>query len=96
MVKIVSPWLTLVASFLETPHIYTVYYNSSSVCLHCRLQFLLDRLGRCLKMFVSTESTSSHEFATQFGLDIFYMGGLREKHPKLSSAITEWPAHLFI
>ena len=22
MVKIVSPWLTLVASFLETPHIY--------------------------------------------------------------------------
>ena len=47
-------------------------------------------------MFVSTESTSSHEFATQFGLDIFYMGGLRKKHPKLSSAITEWPAQLFI
>ena len=26
MVKIVSPWLTLVASFLETPHIFNYYY----------------------------------------------------------------------
>ena len=34
-------------------------------------QFLLHRLGRCLKLFVSTESTSCHEFASQFGLDIF-------------------------
>ena len=36
------------------------------------LQFLLDRLGRCFKLFASTEITSSHEFASQFGLYIFY------------------------
>ncbi len=36
-----------------------------------RSQFLLDRLGRCVTLFVSTESTSSHEFASQFGLAIF-------------------------
>ena len=39
---------------------------------NCRAKLLLDRLGRCLKLFVSTESTSSHELASQFGLDIFY------------------------
>ena len=38
---------------------------------NCRLQFLLDRLGRCLILFVSTESTSSHEFESQIGLEIF-------------------------
>ena len=39
-------------------------------------QFLLDCLGRCLKlMFVSTDKTSSYEFASQFGLAIF----MREK-----------------
>ena len=43
---------------------------------NCRSKFLLDRLGRCLKMFVSTESISCHEF----GLAIF----IREKHLKLS------------
>ena len=36
-------------------------------------QFLFDRLGRCLKLFVSTESISCHEFASQFSLAIFYM-----------------------
>ena len=35
-------------------------------------QFLLDPLGRCLKLFVSTESTSSHDFASQFGVAFFY------------------------
>ena len=40
-----------------------------------KLQFLLDRLGRCLKLFVSTDSTSSHEFASQFGQQCF----IREK-----------------
>ncbi len=47
-----------------------------SVCLsqlaNCSSQFLLDRLGRCLKLFVSTESTCCHEFAFQFGLEFFY------------------------
>ena len=32
---------------------------------------MLDRLGRCLTLFVSTESTSCQEFASQFGIDIF-------------------------
>ena len=39
-----------------------------------------DRLGRCIKLFVSTESTSCYEFASQFGLIFF----IREKHPQLS------------
>ena len=59
-----------------------LYYNSPYVCLSMfangRSQFLLDRLGRCLKLFVLTDSTSCHEFASQFGLAIF----LCEKHPK--------------
>ena len=38
-------------------------------------------LGRCLKLFVSTDSTSSHEFASQFGLAIFYT---RKNTQKLS------------
>ncbi len=48
---------------------------------NCRSQFLLDRLGRCLKLFVSTESISCFEFASQFGLAGFF---ILEKHPKLS------------
>ena len=35
-----------------------------------RSQFLLDRLGRFLKLLVSTHSTSCHEFASQFGLEV--------------------------
>ena len=33
--------------------------------------FLPDRLGRCLKLFISTEGTSCPEFASQFGLAMF-------------------------
>ena len=36
--------------------IHVFYYRS---------QFLLDRLGRCLKLFVSVVIPSSHEFASQ-------------------------------
>ena len=61
-----------------------LYYNSPYVCLsvclsvlaNCRSQFLLDRLGRCLKLFVST----CNEFASQFGLDIC----IRENPPQIS------------
>ena len=59
--------------------IYTIICLKSvclSVCLatfaDCRSQFLLDRLGRCLKLIVSYRGTSSHEFASQFGLEFFY------------------------
>ena len=41
------------------------------VTANCRSEFSLDRLGTCLKLFVSTQSSSSHEFASQFGLAIF-------------------------
>ena len=40
-----------------------------SLFANCRSQFLLDRLGRCLKLIVSSESISCHEFASQFGLE---------------------------
>ena len=57
-----------------------------SVCLSVdvsRLQvaidarFMPDRLGRYIKLFVSTGSTSSHEFASKFGLGFF----IPEKYP---------------
>ena len=41
--------------------------------------FLLDRLGRCLKLFVSTKIPSSRELASQCGLEFFFK---REKHQK--------------
>ena len=37
----------------------------------CRLWEDRAGAGRCLKLFVSTDSTSSHEFASQFGRGIF-------------------------
>ena len=37
----------------------------------CRSQLLLDCLGRCPKLFVSTDSASSNEFMSQLGLAIF-------------------------
>ena len=42
-----------------------------SVLANCRSQFWLDSLGRCLKLFLSTDNTSCHEswFASQFGLE---------------------------
>ena len=47
-----------------------------SVCLsmfaNCMSQLLLDRLGRYLKLFVSTESISCHESASQFGPAFFW------------------------
>ena len=64
--------------------IYTIILLKSvclSVLANCRSQFLLDRLGRCLKLFVSTDSTSCHKFACQFGQDFCIRG---KKPPKLS------------
>ena len=46
--------------------------HSLSMFANCWSQFLLDRLGRCLKLSVSTDSTSCHEFASQFGLAFVY------------------------
>ena len=55
--------------------IYTILLLKSvcvSMLANCMSQFLLDRLGRYLKLFVSTESISCHEFASQFGLAFFW------------------------
>ena len=74
-----SPW----AQIYYNVNIYTIIllillkYVCLSVLANGRSQFLLDHLGRCLKLFVSTESTSCHEFVSQFGLEFF----LSEKHP---------------
>ena len=59
----------------EDSTIYTIICLKSvcrSTFADCRSQFLLDRLGRCLKLIVSYRGTSSHEFASQFGLAFFY------------------------
>ena len=53
--------------------------------------FLLDCLGRCLKLFVSTESTSFHELASQFVLVIFLYA--KNTH-KLAETVS--PAQVFI
>ena len=62
----------LILHWNETHTGYHLYYNSPEICLSLfangRSQFLLDRPGRCLKLFVSTEGPSSYEFASQFGL----------------------------
>ena len=42
-----------------------------SVFANSRSQFLLDRLGKCLQLFVSSDSISCNEFASQFGLAFF-------------------------
>ena len=56
-------------------YIHTIISLNLSVCqstfADCRAQFLLDRLGRCLKLIVPYRGTSSHEFASQFGLAFF-------------------------
>ena len=40
-----------------------------SLFANCRSQFLLDRLGRCIKLILSSESISCYEIASQFGLE---------------------------
>ena len=54
------------------------------------LYFLLDRLRRCIQLFVSTETTSSHEFTSQFGIAFF----IRENTHKLAKSVS--PARVFI
>ena len=56
-----------------TVYYYYLYSFFLSLFANGRSQFLLDRLGRCLKLFVSTASPFSHEFASQFGLDIYIL-----------------------
>ena len=80
-------------------YIYTIILLKS-VCLStfadCRSQFLLDRLERCLKLFVSSGSTSCHEFASQFGLAFFlYAKNIHKlsRMPSLAHMAVEWTSH---
>ena len=71
--------------------IYTIILLKSvclSVLANSRSQFLLDRLGRCLKLFASTEILSYHEFAS---LAILLYAKTRKTIAK-----TESPAPIFI
>ena len=64
---------------VSTRNIYTIIcLKNMSPFANCRSQFLPDRLGRCLKLAVSSESISCHEFASQFGLEFV----IREKKKK--------------
>ena len=77
-------------------YIYTIICLKS-VCratfADCRSQFLLDRLGRCLKLIVSYRGTSSHEFTSQFGLEFFYTRktyiNYRKIRPSLNCLLNE-------
>ena len=42
-------------------------------------QLLIDRIGRCIQLLVSTDTTLCHEFPSQFGLAFF----IREKHQNI-------------
>ena len=60
---------------------------------NCGSQLLLDRLGRCIKLFVSSECTSSHEFVSQFGLAIcFYAKNTQNalKPCRLRECLFKW------
>ena len=77
-------------------HIYTIICRKSvsrATFADCRSQFLLDRLGRCLKLIVSYRGTSSHEFASQFGLAFFlYAKNIHKlsRMPSLAHMAVEW------
>ena len=77
----------------RTNVIYTIICLKS-VCLStfadCRSQFLLDRLGRCLKLIVSSGSTSCHEFASQFGLAFFLYAKNIHKLSRMPSLAHKW------
>ena len=90
-------WGVMPGTSLEGRRIIFIYninnypYVCPSMFENSRSQFLLDRLGRCLKLFVSTDITSCHEFASQFGLAIF----LYAKNTQ-NLVETESPVQVFI
>ena len=72
------------------------FFLNLSLLANCRPQFLLDCLGRCLKLFISTGSTSSHESASQFGLAIFLYAKNTQKlslRPSLAKVFVECAGH---
>ena len=61
---------------------------------NCRSPFLLDSLGRCLYLSVSSDSTLCHVFTSQFGLANFFREKLQT--PRLNrvarTSVYKWPA----
>ena len=55
-----TPWF-----YFKWCHLYTIILLKS-VYANCRSQLLVDHFGRCLKLFVSTDGPSSHEFGLAF------------------------------
>ena len=55
-------------------------YVYISLLANCRSQCLLVRLGKCHKLFVSTDSPSCNDFAFQFGLAIFVYAKIPKSH----------------
>ena len=82
-----------IIEFLCCTQIYTIICLKSvcrSTFADCRSQFPLDRLGRCLKLIVFYRGTSSHEFASQFGLEVF---NTRKNSQTTVGPITDRPRH---
>ena len=80
--------------------IYTIILLKS-VCplmlANCRSQFLLDRLGRYLTLFGSTDSTSCHEFAFYFSLAFcLYAKNIQKlsRRPTLVYVAVEWTSDI--
>ncbi len=82
---------TLIQIENRLTYINTIILLKSVDVNKLQVEFLLDRLGTCLKLVISTENISCHEFASQFGLAIFYT----RKTPK-TIANTESPVQRFI
>ena len=74
---------------------YTIILLRKYVCMslsaNYRSQFLLDRLGRYLKLSILTDIPSSHEFASQFGLAIFLSRRKTPKDYRVIARVISWP-----
>ena len=68
-------------------------YVRMSLLANFTPQFVLDRLWRCIKLIVSTDSTSSRLFASQFGLAFLYARkttkNYREDRPSRKSLLNK-------
>ena len=63
MVKLLSPWLTLVARFLETPHIYIymaiIFYLAAILYLSPILEVV--KMSNCVKHYTKIPKNTFHK-----------------------------------
>ena len=79
--------------------IYTIILLRSvglSLFANYRLQFLLDRFGRYLELFVSTDIPSRHAFASQFGLSTFLLGKKSEHKNRVTDTCSHPVLHILL